>query len=109
MANKENNEKTSEETIELSVDDLEEASGGVIVDLGDGRYKVAHIIALGVIGRFEYPIGRIACAAFASYAVVAFHIVNHKSWRAREVATTHDISTRVMTESEYVKRTGRQP
>ena len=38
MANKENNEKTSEETIELSVDDLEEASGGVIVDLGDGRY-----------------------------------------------------------------------
>ena len=50
------------------------------------RHEVADIIALGVIGRFEYPIGRIACAAFASYAVVAFHIVNHKSWRAREVA-----------------------
>ena len=85
MANKENNEKTSEETIELSVDDLEEASGGVIVDLGDGRYTTTD-----EFNGHTYYIG-------------------DTLGRAREVATTHDISTRVMTESEYVKRTGRQP
>ena len=85
MANKENNEKTSEETIELSVDDLEEASGGVIVDLGDGRYTTTD-----EFNGHTYYIG-------------------DNLGRAREVATTHDISTRVMTESEYVMRTGRQP
>ena len=85
MANKENNEKTSEETIELSVDDLEGASGGVIVDLGDGRYTTTD-----EFNGHTYYIGE-------------------SLGRAREVATTHDISTRVMTESEYVKRTGRQP
>ena len=33
-----NNEKKPEGSVELSVDDLEEASGGVILETEDGRY-----------------------------------------------------------------------
>ena len=36
MAN-EHDKKKPEDTVELSVDDLEEASGGVIVETEDGR------------------------------------------------------------------------
>ena len=39
MAN-EHDEKKPEDTIELSLDDLEEAAGGFILNSGDGRYSV---------------------------------------------------------------------
>ena len=80
MANKENNEKTSEETIELSVDDLEEASGGVIVETEDGRYLT--------MDEFN---GR------------TYYVGNDLGF-ARQVAKDCDVSARVMTESEYERR-----
>ena len=49
-------------------------------------HEVADIITLGVIGRLEYPVGSVACAAFASYAVVALHKVSHVCRSAREIA-----------------------
>ena len=83
MTNKENNEKTSEGKVELSVDELEDAAGGVIIDIGDGRYKTKD--------EFNGDV----------------YYIGGSLGRAQEVAEQVDVSTRVMTKSEYERRTRR--
>lgn len=83
MTNKENNEKTSEDKVELSVDELEDAAGGVIIDIGDGRYKTKD--------EFNGDV----------------YYIGGSLGRAQEVAEQVDVSTRVMTKSEYERRTRR--
>lgn len=83
MTNKENNEKTSEDKVELSVDELEDAAGGVIIDIGDGRYKTKD--------EFNGDV----------------YYIGGSLGRAHEVAEQVDVSTRVMTQSEYERRTRR--
>ena len=78
---KQNDEKKAEGSVELSLDDLEGAAGGVILDTGDGRY----------VTKDEFN-GRV-------------YYIGESLERAREVAGQHDISTRVMTKSEYERRT----
>lgn len=79
MAN-EHDKKKPEDTVELSVDDLEEASGGVIVETEDGRYLT--------MDEFN---GR------------TYYVGNDLGF-ARQVAKDCDVSARVMTESEYERR-----
>ena len=79
-----NNEKKPEDTVELSVDDLEEVSGGFVIETDDGRYVTKDEIN----GEIYY--------------------IGDSLDRAREVAMERDISTMVMAQSEYERRSGKK-
>ena len=71
---------TEKENIELSVDDLEGAAGGLILTTEDGRY----------ITKDEFN---------GSISYIGYSLE-----QAREAAIRRDLSTRVMTKSEYERR-----
>ena len=79
MAN-ESNEKKAEGKVELSLDELEGAADGVILETEDGRYVT--------MDEFN---GR------------TYYVGNDLGF-ARQVAKDCDVSARVMTESEYERR-----
>ena len=80
----EHDEKKTEGTVELSVGDLEEVSGGFVIETDDGRYVTKDEIN----GEIYY--------------------IGDSLDRAREVAMERDISTMVMAQSEYERRSGKK-